>query len=174
MINIGDRKVGKGQPCFVIAEIAQAHDGSLGAAHAYIDAVAGTGADAIKFQTHIAEAESSPGEPFRVRFSYQDKTRFDYWKRMEFSREQWNLLAEHARDRGLIFLSSPFSETALSLLEEIGMPAWKVASGEIATKRMLEMMAMTGKPLLLSTGMASWRQVDETTSWFQEWGAPFA
>jgi N-acetylneuraminate synthase len=174
MMRIADRLVGQGAPCFVIAEVAQAHDGSLGTAHAYIDAVARTGADAIKFQTHIAEAESSPGEPFRVKFSYQDATRFDYWKRMEFTPGQWDSLAEHARERGLIFLSSPFSEAAVSLLDELGMPAWKVASGEIATRPMLEMMARTGKPLLLSTGMASRQQLDETTSWFRGWNAPFA
>ena len=69
----------------VVAEVAQAHDGSLGAAHAFIDAVADAGADAIKFQTHIAAAESTPDEPWRVKFSLQDATRFDYWKRMEFS-----------------------------------------------------------------------------------------
>ena len=68
---------------FVIAEVGQAHDGSLGILHSYIDAVSETGADAIKFQTHIAEAESSP-EPFRVKFSYEDKTRYDYWKRMSY------------------------------------------------------------------------------------------
>jgi N,N'-diacetyllegionaminate synthase len=74
---------------FIIAEIAQAHDGSLGILHSYIDAVSSTGVDAIKFQTHIAEAESSIYEPFRVKFSYEDQTRFDYWKRMSFTMEQW-------------------------------------------------------------------------------------
>ena len=73
----------------IIAEIGQAHDGSLGNAHAFIDALAGTGVDAVKFQTHIAVAESSEFEPFRVKFSKQDQTRFDYWKRMEFTEEQW-------------------------------------------------------------------------------------
>ena len=70
----------------IIAEIAQAHDGSLGTAHAYIDALAATGVDAIKFQTHIAEAESSIHEPFRVKFSKQDATRMAYWRRMEFTK----------------------------------------------------------------------------------------
>ncbi|MFN3940050.1 MAG: hypothetical protein ACK4IY_05650, partial [Chitinophagales bacterium] len=63
---------------YTIAEIAQAHDGSLGIAHSYIDAWAETGVDAVKFQTHIAEAESSEFEQFRVQFSYEDKTRYDY------------------------------------------------------------------------------------------------
>ncbi|MBV9746065.1 MAG: N-acetylneuraminate synthase family protein, partial [Acidobacteriia bacterium] len=92
--------------CTIIAEVAQAHDGSLGTAHAYIDAVAAAGAGAVKFQTHIARAESTLNEPWRVKFSPQDATRYDYWKRMEFSEEQWRGLKEHAVGRGLTFLSS--------------------------------------------------------------------
>ena len=87
--------------CTVIAEIAQAHDGSLGQAHAYIDAAAGAGAHAVKFQTHIAAAESTPLEPWRARFSKQDETRYDYWKRMEFTEPQWEGLKTHADQRGL-------------------------------------------------------------------------
>jgi len=142
--------------CLVIAEIAQAHDGSLGAAHAYIDAVARTGADAIKFQTHIAQAESLPTEPWRVRFSLQDASRYDYWRRMEFTEEQWVGLALHAQERGLTFLSSPFSFRAAALLAKIGVPAWKVGAGEITNIPFLEMLARTGKPVLLSSGFASW------------------
>src|ERR671939_846519 len=89
--------------CLIIGEVAQAHDGSLGMAHAFIDAIANAGADAVKFQTHIAAAESTPAEPFRVKFSRQDGTRYDYWKRMEFSEEQWAGLAAHCRDRGVLF-----------------------------------------------------------------------
>jgi sialic acid synthase SpsE len=86
---IGSRKVGEGELPLIIAEVAQAHDGSLGTAHAFIDAVAESGVEAIKFQTHIASAESSSREPFRIKFSQQDATRYDYWKRMEFKPEQW-------------------------------------------------------------------------------------
>src|SRR3954469_15761647 len=92
----GIRSSAPSQRCFVIAEVAQAHDGSLGTAHAYIDAAAKAGADAIKFQTHIAAAESTPAEPWRVRFSPQDETRYEYWRRMEFTEPQWVELAEHA------------------------------------------------------------------------------
>src|SRR4249920_589902 len=104
----------------IIGEVAQAHDGSLGMAHAYIDAVAKAGADAVKFQTHIASAESTPGEPWRVKFSPQDATRYDYWKRMEFTEEQWQRLKKHADERGLKFLSSPFSVEAVKLLTRVG------------------------------------------------------
>src|SRR5947208_14283489 len=95
--------------CLVMGEVAQAHDGSLGLAHAYIDAIAKAGADAVKFQTHIAAAESTSSEPWRVKFSRQDATRYDYWKRMEFTEQQWQELADHACQSGLIFLSSAFS-----------------------------------------------------------------
>ncbi|MGD0774085.1 MAG: N-acetylneuraminate synthase family protein, partial [Candidatus Solibacter sp.] len=94
--------------CLVIGEVAQAHDGSLGTAHAYIDAIAAAGADAVKFQTHLAEAESTPSEPWRVRFSPQDATRYAYWRRVSFNEEQWARLRDHAVERGLAFLSSPF------------------------------------------------------------------
>src|ERR1700741_3535756 len=94
--------------CLIIGEVAQSHDGSLGMAHAFIDAIADAGADAIKFQTHIAAAESSTLEPWRVKFNHQDATRYDYWKRMEWTEEQWHALKRHAEARKLIFLSSPF------------------------------------------------------------------
>src|SRR5258705_11910478 len=81
-------KSNKGR-CLIIGEVAQAHDGSLGMAHAFIDAIARTGAGAVKFQTHIASAESTPDEQWRIRFSQQDKTRYEYWKRMEFTEPQW-------------------------------------------------------------------------------------
>ena len=113
--------------CLVIGEVAMSHDGSLGLAHAFIDAIAAAGADAVKFQTHIAAAESTPAEPFRVAFSRQDANRFDYWRRMEFSEAQWVGLATHARERGLVFLATPFSLQAVELLERVGVPAWKIA-----------------------------------------------
>jgi len=146
--------------CLVIGEVALTHDGSLGLAHAFVDAIANAGADAVKFQTHIAAAESTPSEPFRVKFSRQDKTRYDYWKRMEFTEEGWRGLAEHARERGIIFLSSPFSIQAIELLDRIGMPLWKIASGETSNAMLLDRILDTGKPVLLSTGMSPIEEID--------------
>jgi len=146
--------------CLVIAEIAQAHDGSLGTAHAYIDAVAKAGADAVKFQTHIADAESTPNEPWRVKFSPQDETRYDYWKRMEFTEAQWHGLKQHAEERGLKFLSTPFSIEAVELLRRVGVFAWKVASGEVSNIPMFEAMVAAGLPFLLSTGMSTLAEID--------------
>ena len=146
--------------CAVIAEVAQSHDGSLNAAHDYIDAIAKAGAHGVKFQTHMAAAESTPHEPWSVKFSAQDESRFDYWKRMEFSEEEWAELRAHAVEKNLIFLSSPFSDEAVDLLESVGVDGWKIASGEVGTLPMLEKIAFTGKPVLLSTGMSPWTEVD--------------
>ena len=127
-----------GTGCVIVGEVAQSHDGSLGLAHAFIDAIASAGADAVKFQTHIAAAESTPGEPWRVKFSRQDATRYDYWQRMEFTERQWRGLEDHAEERGLLFLSSPFSLEAVELLGRLGMAAWKIASGEVSNLPLLE------------------------------------
>src|SRR5207247_4192643 len=173
-LSIAGRAVGPGQPSFVVAEVAQAHDGSLGTAHAYIDAAAKAGADAVKFQTHIAAAESTPSETFRVRFSPQDDTRYDYWTRMQFTADQWHGLAEHAGGRGLIFLSSPFSIEAVELLDKIGMPAWKVGAGEVTNLPMLQRVAATGSPVLLSSGMSGWEDLDAAVACVRAGGAPVA
>ena len=150
------------QRCMVIGEVAQSHDGSLGMAHAFIDAIANAGADAVKFQTHIAVAESTPREPWRVKFSRQDTSRYEYWKRMEFTKEQWHGLADHAIERGLFFLSSPFSPEAVSLLTEIGVPAWKIASGEVNNRQLFDQILETKLPVLLSTGMSTIQEIDTT------------
>lgn len=151
----------------VIVEIGQAHDGSLGMTHSYIDAVARTGANAIKFQTHLADAESSIHEPFRVHFSTQDKTRFDYWKRMEFSLEQWKELKHHCDEVGLEFISSPFSNAAVDLLEEVGVKRYKIGSGEVNNFLLLEKIARTNKPVIISSGMSSFTELDETVSFLK-------
>lgn len=157
--------------CFVVGEVGQNHDGSLGTAHAYIDAIADAGANAVKFQTHIAAAESTPGEPWRVKFSRQDATRYAYWQRMEFAPEHWQGLAAHARERGLVFLSSAFSFEAVDLLQDIGVPAWKVGAGETSNLPLISRMARTGKPVWLSSGLSSWEDLDRAVETVRSHGA---
>lgn len=144
----------------IIAEIAQAHDGSVGILHSYIDALAATGVDAIKFQTHLAEAESSSHEQFRIPFSYVDKTRYDYWKRMELTLEQWLEVKAHCDKVGVHFISSPFSCKAVDLLEQTGITMYKVGSGEITNHLLLQKIIATGKPVILSSGMSSIDDLD--------------
>ncbi len=136
--------------------------------------MADSGADAVKFQTHIATAESTKDDTFRIKMSGQDATRYDYWKRMEFTKDQWKELAAHAKEKGLVFLSSAFSVEAVELLEEIGMPAWKVGSGEFRSSELLQAMMKTGKPILFSTGMSHYEEIDTAVSTFKKADVPFA
>ncbi len=152
----------------IIAEIAQAHDGSLGMAHAYINALKDSGVDAIKFQTHIANAESSIHEPFRTKFNYTDATRFDYWKRMEFTSSEWESLKNHCEENGLEFISSPFSNAAVDLLETIGVKRYKIGSGEISNLLLLNKIARLHKPVILSSGLSNWNELDNAVSIFKE------
>ncbi len=154
----------------LIAEIGQAHDGSLGILHSYIDAIAKAGVDAIKFQTHIAEAESSIAEPFRVRFSYEDDTRFAYWKRMGFTKTQWLGIKQHCDEAGVEFMSSPFSQAAVDLLEDVGIKRYKIGSGEVTNFLMLEKIAKTGKPIILSSGMSSYAELDRAVDFVRSYG----
>lgn len=159
-MKIGNRLICEGEKAFIIVEIGQAHEGSLGFAHSFIDAVADSGADAIKFQTHIANAESTLDESFRIKMSGQDATRWNYWKRMEFSEEEWAGLARHASKRDLVFLSSPFSVAAVDLLAKIGMPAWKIGSGEVFNDQLIASISSKGGPILMSTGLSSYKEIE--------------
>ncbi len=162
----------KSQPCKIVAEVAQSHDGSLGIAHAFIDAVSNVGADVIKFQTHIAHAETTLHEPWRTKFSRQDKTRYDYWKRMEFSEDQWHELKSHANEVGLKFMSSPFSLEAVELLKKVGVHAWKIASGEVNNDEILDSISETELDIYLSTGMSTIEEIDRSVERIKIKGLP--
>ncbi len=149
-----------GKRTFIIAEVGQAHDGSLGILHSYIDAVGKTGADAIKFQTHVAEAESSPYEPFRVRFTYADATRQDYWRRVEFTAEQWAGIKRHCEDVKIEFLSTPSCVAAVDLLEKVGVERFKIGSGDTENLLLLERVARTGREVILSSGLSTFEELD--------------
>ena len=151
---------------FIIAEVGSTHDGSFGNAGCAIDTVADVGADAVKFQTHIAEAETLPNAPMPPFF--KGEPRLEYFKRTAFSKEQWQELKAHAEERGLVFLSSPFSIAAVQLLEGLNITQYKIPSGEVTNLPMLEVIAQTGKPVLLSSGMSSWEELDEAVETIQK------
>ena len=150
----------------IIAEIGQAHDGSVGILHSFIDAIAATGARIIKFQMHFADAESSVHDEFRVRFSRVDATRYDYWKRMELTASQWSEVKSHCEAVGCEFLCTPFSLRAVNLLNEIGVTRYKVGSGDVSNRLLLEAIARTGKPVILSSGMSNMSELDEAVALF--------
>jgi N-acetylneuraminate synthase len=143
-------------------------------AHAFIDAIANAGADAVKFQTHIAAEESTPGEPWRVKFSLQDLSRYEYWRRMEFTVEQWLGLKKHADERGILFLSTPFSEAAVDLLQSIDMKVWKIGSGEVGNLPLLRKICAYGHPVILSSGMSDLAELDSAVELVKQSGNPAA
>ena len=165
---VGSRSVGPGSPALIIAEIGNNHDGSVHQAERLIDAAAEAGADAVKFQTHIAEAEMHPSTPTPPHFP---EPRWEFTKRMELSREEHVRLKDYSESRGLLFFSSPFSVEAVDLLEEIGNPCYKIASGEVTNPPLLEAVAATGKPVLLSTGMAGLDDVQRALAVLRDGGA---
>lgn len=142
----------------IIAELGSVHDGSFGNALKLIEAAASAGANAVKFQTHIADAESLASAPAPGYFS--DEPRLAYFRRTSFTLAQWRDLAAHAASNGVTFLSSPFSLEAVDLLEEIEISAYKIPSGEVTNTPLLERIATTRKPVLLSSGMSGWDELD--------------
>jgi N,N'-diacetyllegionaminate synthase len=142
----------------IIAEIGSVHDGSFGNAQKLVDAAKEAGADAVKFQTHIAREETLRSAPSPSYFSAEP--RFEYFERTSFSPKQWEQLRKHCDAAGIRFLSSPFSEAAVDLLESIGMEMYKIPSGEVTNTPLLEKIARLKKPVLLSSGMSSWTELD--------------
>ncbi len=173
-MKIAGYEIGPHHPPFVIAEVAQSHEGSLGQAMAFIDVAAECGVQAVKFQTHIATEESTVHEPWRVPFSQQDASRYDYWRRMEFTLEQWALIKRHAERRGLVFLSSPFSVRACEWLASLGMEAWKIASGEVHNPEILQWVGRTGQPVLMSGGLSDIQRLLEASAELERGGSQVA
>jgi N-acetylneuraminate synthase len=147
----------------VVAEVGMAHDGNINLAHNYIEAVRKTGVSAIKFQTHYADEESTLFDKFISKNKYIcDNTRYDYWKRTEFNQNEWMELKKHAESVGLIFLSTPFSIKAFKILNNIGIKAWKVGSGELNNIPFIDILAKTKKPIILSTGLSTVDEISES------------
>lgn len=143
---------------FIIAEIGNLHNGSLVLAKRFIKEAASAGADAIKFQTHIFEAESledAPNPPY-----FNKESRKSYFKRTAFSLKEWKGLKSFAEKNGIEFMSSVFSLEALNLMEKVGLKRYKVPSGEITNLKLLEAIAKTKKPVILSSGMNNWAELD--------------
>jgi len=146
----------------VIAEVGSVHDGSFGNACKLIELAASCGSDVVKFQTHIASAETILSAPNPIYFD--SESRYDYFTRTSFSLQQWKSLKKHCDKFGVVFLSSPFSIESIDLLEEIGCPIYKVPSGEVTNHYMLEKLADICKPVILSSGMSSWDELDAAVS----------
>src|SRR4051812_9518829 len=174
MIELAGREIGPGAPVFVIAEAGVNHDGSLERAKELIDAAASTGADAIKFQTFRVQdlvREQAPLAEYQKR-SQGAASQAEMLRRLELGAEDFAALAAHAAARGVVFLSTPFDEASAQVLDEIGVPAFKVGSGELTNLPFLVNLAARGRPLIVSTGMATLAEVADAVA--AVGGAPLA
>ena len=172
-LQIGDRTIGENEPCFIIAEAGVNHNGELGLAEELIDVAADAGADAIKFQTFTAEKLVTP---MAEKAAYQKKndgngsTQYEMLKRLEFSEKDFRKLSAYAKKRGLVFLSTAFDDGSLELLIRLKVPAFKVPSGEITNFPYLKKIGALKRPVILSTGMADMREVEEAIACLREQG----
>lgn len=159
---------------FIVAEIGQAHDGSFGILQSMVKAAAETGVNAVKFQVHVAQAESSVDEPFRVKFSDVDNSRYDYWKRMELSPGQWASLKELCDECEVEFLATPFSVTALNMLMELGVKRVKIGSGDAQNLLMLDQLIASKTETILSTGLIGTSELDSIVRRFENSNSPLS
>jgi N-acetylneuraminate synthase len=164
-VKIADKLIGEEEPCFIIAEAGINHNGNITLAKKLIDAAKDAGADAIKFQTHIPEKEMLKET---VTADYVGESLFDLLKRVELSKKDHVELKNYATDKGLLFLSTPFSKEAVDMLEELGVIAYKVGSGEMTNLPLLGYIATKNKTMIISTGMSTFEEIEETVNFVKK------
>ncbi len=168
-VRIGGRVAGDGAPLFVIAEIGLNHDGSIDRALALVDAAAAAGASAVKVQALVASELVAPGAPAPAHVDAASMV--DFFRRFELDEPSYARLAVRARERGLAFIATPFSEGAVDMLERVGVDAYKIASGDLTFERLIHRAGATGRPVILSTGMASLQEAQRALFWAARGGA---
>lgn len=169
---IGDRTVGSGHPTYVIAEIGANHNRDLDVARQLIDHAVEAGADAVKFQTYSGNRiYSRKTPPFAYLAPITTKSPAELLEEISLPREWQPLLDEYARDRGIHFFSSPFDHEAVAELDSLDVPALKIASFEIVDLPLIGRAAQTGRPLLISTGMAVMGEIEDALAAAREGGA---
>ncbi|OAN49248.1 N-acetylneuraminate synthase [Paramagnetospirillum marisnigri] len=158
------RPVGCDAPCFVIAEAGINHNGKLALALELVDAAAAAGADAVKFQTFKSDKVVSPiadKAEYQMLTTGEQESQLDMVRKLELSFDDFRTISRHCRDRGILFLSTPFDDDSIGFLNDLDMPLFKVPSGEITNFPYLARIAATGRPVIMSTGMATLGEVDE-------------
>lgn len=172
-ISIGNKKIGEGRPCFIIAEAGVNHNGDLALAKRLIDVAAEAKADAVKFQTFKAEnlvTRDADKAEYQKTTTGSGESQFEMLKRLELTDEDYKKLYFHAKKRGILFLSTPFDPDSADLLDKLGVPAFKISSGDLSNLPLLSHLARKNKPLILSTGMADLGEIEVTVNHLRKLG----
>lgn len=172
---MGKKTFGRRENCFIIAEAGVNHNGSMELARKLIDIAAGSGADAVKFQTFVAEdiiSMDAPKAEYQKHTTDSSETQLDMIKKLELSRKDHQELISYAESRKIMFLSTPFDEKSTDMLVELGVPLIKISSGEITNHPFLAYVSNKGLPIILSTGMSSLSEVSEAVTVIKESGCP--
>ncbi|WP_096022082.1 N-acetylneuraminate synthase [Campylobacter lanienae] len=172
-IQIKDRKIGLDFPPLIIAEIGINHEGSLKTAFEMVDAAYQAGAEVVKHQTHIVDDEMSK-EAKKVIPGNANVSIYEIMKRCALSEEDEIRLKQYVEDKGMIYLSTPFSRAAADRLEKMGVAAYKIGSGECNNYPLLEHIANFGKPIILSTGMNNINSVKKAVDIFERYKIKYA
>jgi len=162
--SIGQRKVGVGKPCFIIAEAGVNHNGSIQMARELVDVAVTARADAVKFQTFKPEKVCSPSAPkatYQLQTTSGDESQLEMGKKLELPFEAFRELQAYCKSKDLLFLSTPFDYESADFLAELSMPAFKIPSGEITNLPFVEHIARRGRPLIVSTGMSTLDEVSK-------------
>ena len=162
-LTVASRSIGPGHPCFIIAEAGVNHNGSLEMALQLVDVAAQAGADAIKFQTFQAEklvSSQAPKADYQLQTTDAGESQLAMLQRLELSFDAFRELFAYCRTRGILFLSTPFDDESANFLDDLGVAAFKIPSGEVTNLPFLTHVARKGKPLIVSTGMAYLGEVE--------------
>ena len=174
-ISIAGRPVGPAHPCLVIAEAGVNHNGDPELAHKLVDAAAEAGADAVKFQTFKAELVVTPDAPkadYQLRYTGAGESQLEMLRRLELTPQMHHALQIHCRERGLLFLSTPFDEGSADFLETLSVEAYKIPSGEITNLPLLAHVARKRRPMIVSTGMSHLDEVETAVRVIRQEGNP--
>jgi sialic acid synthase SpsE len=170
---IADRLIGEGVPCFIIAEAGVNHNGDIKLARKLIDIAGKAGSDAVKFQTFQTEelvTETAEKAEYQKETTGSKESQFEMLKKLELSDKNFKELFTYAQRKGVISLSTPFDQGSVDLLDKLGVPAFKVGSGEITNFPLLKHIAGKQKPVILSTGMSTLNEVTEAVEVLQKEG----
>lgn len=172
-VQVAGRTIGPGHPCFIIAEAGVNHNGDIDIAKRLVEVASAAGADAVKFQSFVADelvSNCAPKADYQMQTTTSDESQLEMLQRLELSKTAHFRLRDYCHKQGILFLSTPFDAPSVELLQELEVPAFKVASPDLTNPVLLKHIAGTGKPMFVSTGMSYLEEVSDAVATIRQTG----